>query len=455
MFQRVFFACAALLFSSITLITCGGNTSGPADNVGVGGTLAGVGGAGGGTGGGTGGTGSGCQAAGSTCAVPTDCCTLVCDNGTCGGAPCTSEGQPCSTGSQCCSANCSAGACAPLNPSCRTAGNSCSTNAECCSKLCTNGSCDGRVSFCTQLGDACARDLDCCGGLCNKAAGATLGICAVAPTSGVPGCLAAGQVCGGATTGVGGVPICGGECCSRSCRPYGPTGILVCQPPSGCRPTGELCQSDNDCCGAPGAPGSTNVSGGQMTNVHCSKAAGAAVGRCDNGNACSPAGAICRLAITSCNATDRCCAGTVQTHPLNCKQDLLGIPRCTAESDRDCTAGAPPPGTPCASSADCCNKPCVPNPAGAPPFICGGGECVPTEGACTTTADCCVGTSCNIPPGASTGSCGPPPPPVSTPDGGTVDAGVTCAQYGQTCTQNSDCCTGVPCTNGRCIIIVN
>jgi hypothetical protein len=32
---------------------------------------------------------------------------------------------------------------------------------------------------------------------------------------------------------------------------------------------------------------------------------------------------------------------------------------------------------------------------------------------------------------------------------------VTCAQYGQTCTQNSDCCTGVPCTNGRCIIIVN
>ena len=73
MIQRVFFACAALLFSGITLITCGGNTSGPADNVGVGGTLAGVGGAGGGTGGGTGGTGSGCQAAGSTCAVPTDC----------------------------------------------------------------------------------------------------------------------------------------------------------------------------------------------------------------------------------------------------------------------------------------------------------------------------------------------------------------------------------------------
>jgi len=31
------------------------------------------------------------------------------------------------------------------------------------------------------------------------------------------------------------LPICGGECCSRACFPYGPTGVLICQPPSGCR----------------------------------------------------------------------------------------------------------------------------------------------------------------------------------------------------------------------------
>ena len=39
--------------------------------------------------------------------------------------------------------------------------------------------------------------------------------------------------------------------------------------------------------------------------VTCSKAAGATYGRCDNGNKCSPAGAICRLSTVSCNATDR------------------------------------------------------------------------------------------------------------------------------------------------------
>jgi hypothetical protein len=223
--------------------------------------------------------------------------------------------------------------------------------------------------------------------------------------------------------------------------------VLVCQNPTGCRPTGEICLVDNDCCGAPGAPGSTNVTGGQTTDVQCSKAAGATVGRCDNGKACSPAGAICRLATNQCNATDKCCSGTVQQHPLNCKQDLLGIPRCTVESDKTC-AGPVAAGTACASSADCCGTPCVPNPSGTPPFVCGAAACVPSGGACSTTADCCSGSPCNIPQGSSKGTCGASSP---TPDAGTTDGGgTTCAQYGQLCTGGAACCAGLTCMGDRC-----
>jgi hypothetical protein len=30
-----------------------------------------------------------------------------------------------------------------------------------------------------------------------------------------------------------------------------------------------------------------------------------------------------------------------------------------------------------------------------------------------------------------------------------------CAAYGQVCTTASDCCNGVPCMGGRCLIVVN
>jgi hypothetical protein len=51
-----------------------------------------------------------------------------------------------------------------------------------------------------------------------------------------------------------------------------------------------------------------------------------------------------------------------------------------------------------------------------------------------------------IPAGASVGTCAMPtnPPPV---DGGNPPG---CALYGQTCSDNGDCCDGVPCTAGRC-----
>jgi len=208
---------------------------------------------------------------------------------------------------------------------------------------------------------------------------------------------------------------------------------------------------DTDCCGALGSPGSQKGGpGGQDANVKCAKAAGATVGRCDNGNACSPAGNICRLQNNSCSATATCCTGNAIQDGV-CKQDALGIPRCTVEGVVDCTNNPPLAGTGCASTADCCGNPCVPNPAGGQPaFICGTpGTCVPSGGSCSSTADCCAGLPCAILPGSSKGICGG----VVLPDGGvtqppadggvvvTQDGGV-CALYGQQCAQLSDCCSG-------------
>jgi len=228
---------------------------------------------------------------------------------------------------------------------------------------------------------------------------------------------------------------------------------------------------DADCCGFGGVQGVTGVG-------NCSKAApGDAVGRCDNGNACRPAGAICKLKTMTCNAENNCCAGNVNQNPYVCQQDILGIPRCTMKGEA-CTDGGSRSGQACATSADCCGLPCVPNPAfmpdaGSPAFVCGG-ICVGTAGAYTTSADCCPGLPCIAPPGSSPGTCGGSIPPGDggivppgdgappgdgevVPDVSTPDTGVPpeCAGYGQVCTQNSDCCNSVPCTGGRCIIIVN
>src|SRR6185436_9843766 len=101
-----------------------------------------------------------------------------------------------------------------------------------------------------------------------------------------------------------------------------------------------------------------------------------------------------------------------------CQQDILGIPRCTMKG-QGCADGGSRAGQACATSADCCGLPCVPNPSFTvggmePPFVCGG-ICVGTGGTCTTAADCCPGLPCISQPGSTRGTCGGTPPP---PDGG-------------------------------------
>ncbi len=377
-----------------------------------------------------------CGGAGAACQSGPDCCTFSCVGNKCSDKQCVSDGAACTQNGECCGGVCENNACKALSAVCKTSGNACAGNGECCSKFCNGGICSG-PSFCTQTGDVCASDAECCGGLCSKGANAALGLCAVATGGGSTGCTNAGEVCsGGAVYDGGALPPCGGECCSRSCLPHAASGIYVCQPPSGCRPTGELCKDDKDCCG------SATLPDGDKSKVTCAKEGGAALGRCTNGNACTPAGGICRLQTTECNANANCCAGNV-LQKNTCKQDSLGIPRCLI-AEIDCTNPSAFSGKACASSADCCGLPCTPNPSGNPAFVCNGSatKCVDTGGSCTTSADCCSGLPCVLPPGSSSGTCGAATPP---PDGGTL-----CAAVGQQCSASTPCCNGIPCENGVC-----
>ncbi len=263
--------------------------------------------------------------------------------------------------------------------------------------------------------------------MCTIGAGGTLGTCAVVPAGGATGCASAGEVCGAGADYAGGpLPECGGECCSRACFPYGPTGVLVCQPPSGCKPTGEVCHDNSDCCGGEGNPDF------DPSGVTCEKEGTNTTGRCNNGNSCSPAGAICRLQEGSCNANANCCAGNVLQFDT-CKQDALGIPRCLV-AEITCTDPQTTVGMACSSSADCCGLPCTLAPGGEFNFVCGG-TCIPTGGSCTTSTDCCAGIPCDI----ATGTCGQPS---------------GCSEYGQACTTAGDCCNGVPCNGGVCNQII-
>jgi hypothetical protein len=415
---------------------------------------------------------SGCKLPGVACLSGLDCCTGSCAGGTCSNLACVQDNLACATNTDCCSGSCApnamgGGTCAPLPTAggCKSINNACKVNTDCCSGDCNNGTC-AAPSYCGQNGDTCGNNDDCCGGICTKIGSAVLGLCSQ-PTqaAGVPQCTIDGQLCGGLYTG-GGSFQCGGTCCSKSCRPYAPTGYLICEPASGCHPTGELCMKDTDCCGAVGLPY------GSTTQVKCSGATATTPGRCANGNVCSPSGNVCKLASTSCSTSDVCC-GTKpnsmvgglsdQQYPLICQQDNLGIPRCLGSQNLDCTqtdAGSLA-GKACASSADCCGDPCLPNGSGTG-FICGSSACVNSSGICTTTADCCSGLSCTIAAGSSSGICGgilesdggilPPP------DGGSVtvsDGGAVCSQYGQLCVNASDCCAvngaPIPCTSGRCL----
>jgi len=385
-----------------------------------------------------------CLAQGASCGVPTDCCTLTCVGGVCGAAQCTSDGRACTAGANCCSQSCVGGVCSPLNSACSTAGNACAANDNCCSKLCKDGTCAVGSSYCIQGGDVCGRATDCCSNICTIAAGSTVGTCG-APVATPANCDGVeGTVCGD----------CGG-CCSRLCAPYGPTGVKICQPASGCRVVGELCIEDKDCCG--GDPNSDLPGAG---NGSCDRSGGGIVGRCRNVQSCSPQGNICHFKDYTCaisSAPNKCCDGVGNSGV--CQLDTLGVPRCNGLGTT-CRAT----GDQCATADDCCNHvPCVRDTQGV--LRCTDGRCVSRGGPCTINADCCPGSTCVRPQGSTSGTCGTP---VTEGTGGATGAGgaagtagsgsngtggaPACAEYGQMCSLDSDCCGGVPCSSGTCYV---
>lgn len=402
-----------------------------------------------------------CTGPGQACTAGTDCCSFQCGaDSKCAAQACVSDAGVCQLDSQCCGGSCTNGKCAALNPSCSTAGNSCAVGTDCCSGQCgTNKLCTLGGSYCIQPGDVCARANDCCTGSCNIAGGATLGTCGEQP-SGSAFCKGVdGVTCGGC-----------GDCCSRLCAPFGPTGVKICQPANGCHVTGDLCRRNQDCCG--GTDDDTLPGYG---NVVCTIEPGADVGLCRNpsngtspGGACNPQGNVCHYKDYMCDissARANCCGGLGAKGGV-CQLDPLGIPRCNGLGGtcRD-------PGATCASTDDCCNNtPCVPDLDGV--LRCGASVCEKSGGSCTINADCCPGGVCLRAPGSTFGSCA-----GDTGGGGTGGAGSggssgstagtsgsggtagsvgtggtsnTCSEYGQICGAANTCCNGVPCTFGIC-----
>jgi hypothetical protein len=379
-----------------------------------------------------------CSAAGTACTTSPECCTFSCAGGKCSSKQCTADTAACTQNEECCSGACTGGTCKALTTTCKSMGNPCAGNGDCCSKLCKGGFC-ASPSFCAQNGDACSSDLECCGGSCDKAAGAALGLCSA--VGGAP-CAPAGTVC----TGSG----CDNFCCSLSCGPSA-SGVNICQPPSGCKPQNELCKASEDCCGGPGRPtGHVNGgAGGYNPPKACTVPTGETFGRCEFLQCLRP-GDVCKTSTFSCGGTSNdCCEGDLpdggvpgpsfcNSNPeACCSQDALGIPRCRAVNFKCDPGTVVPVGQTCATSADCCGKPCV-------NLKCEG-ACVPTSGACTVNADCCSGLPCNVPTGSTKGTCGAPV--TGGGDGGTS----TCSAYGQQCSATSPCCNGVPCTGGVCV----
>src|SRR5690606_26290959 len=265
------------------------------------------------------------------CGSPVECCSLSCVDGLCSDVQCVQDTAECETDGQCCSGQCVDNACKPINlGQCSSAGNPCLGGGDCCSGLCSDeGYCSIGSSYCVQQNDICSADSECCQGVCTKASGASVGYCSTQTSPGTR-CGSkklAGEICSGDCS----------ECCSRTCAPYGPSGVTICQQPTGCRTDGELCQTANDCCG--GNPDSTVPGAGTAQCVKVN--AGDEVGRCKVG-ACNPDGAICGSPEAGTAACDgslsapngmKCCgtkqAGWSGTSEDACTVDTLLVPRCS------------------------------------------------------------------------------------------------------------------------------
>lgn len=361
-----------------------------------------------------------CGAFDATCAGPRDCCSAHCVSGKCS-ASCVSDSLDCSEDSDCCSGQCSGGVCAALADGCATSGNACDDNDECCSGLCLNEACDINSSFCSQVSDVCASDDECCSGTCVFSSSGYLGVCDEAP-SGASNCNdgIAGTVCDSCN-----------DCCSRLCVPFGATGTSVCQQAQGCRQTGEICQTDGECCG-----GEDNSPLPGAGNVSCDKRDEDRFGVCRNAMSCSPQGNACHFQDYACSvsaASNRCCGE--DGYEGECVLDTQGVPRCAGLGNMCFESGES-----CAFDRDCCAGRCLPDVEGR--LRCAAQlECQGEGAPCGSSADCCPQTICQRLTDSSFGAC-------------SATGALECSLSGQLCGEDyPDCCGDAPCEDGYCRVL--
>ncbi len=389
-----------------------------------------------------------CFANADACAAGSDCCSGNCVNGACAAAACVADTPTkgaCTTNAQCCSGLCTGGLCQSLGTACRGSGNACTLDSQCCSGGCINGTCSSAVSFCKQKNDVCNNNSACCSGNCVKSVATALtGTCGDPGGTGVSGCAIAGTLVNDCAAGSG----CTSSCCSRSCGSDGAAaGHKICQNPSGCHPTGELCQVDSDCCGW---DQTVDPHGGGQA-AFCSKnAVTDQFGRCNSGGGCNEPGIICKIdstATCSASTANNCCealnlpsGSSCNSDPNNCcRQDSKGVPRCILDYAR-CKPGTPAPiGQLCGSDADCCGNPCTFSLENGKNVGRCQASCVADGGSCTTTSDCCGG-GCVKPPGSTRGVC---QTPTCTPK--------DCSSYPGKCGVMSDGCGGFTADCGPCV----
>jgi hypothetical protein len=173
------------------------------------------------------------------------------------------------------------------------------------------------------------------------------------------------------------------------------TGVHVCQFLSGCRPIGEICRGNNECC-----------------SNQCALDGSSGVRRCANPPGCLDQGEVCSMGGSS-----NCCPGGGRGI---CSGTIAGVERCYGTSTT-CRAN----GSTCAFGDQCCGGICTFDSMGV--LRCGS-SCIADGNGCTANGDCCSG-NCND------GTCSP--------------AIVSCGPITATCTLNTDCCSN-NCVAGHC-----
>jgi hypothetical protein len=346
-----------------------------------------------------------CKGAGLDCTRATDCCSLSC-NGTCqdDGSLCAQVGDDCGSDTECCSNDCD-GTCQAIGEACSPMGEACSNEGfdeGCCSKSCQNfGTAEdedlrcARASSCGARGEICSAPADCCSGVCID------GRCPLQSDIGQKNF--AGEPC-----------QVDADCASYLCTSEFPGGPKVCQFLGGCRPTGEICTADWQCC-----------SDIHYTGESCPESFGDGVGCVAHGTVEGLSTCADQQAQTGPKEPGELCGDSAgdEVHMCchGCEQTTVGVWRCEGEGD----VCVPDDGA-CRSASDCCSGICSPfldEETGETVLRCG--PCVPAGGLCTTHGDCCNFV-------CTDGVCGESDPedPVCVPLG----AGP--------CAQTSDCCNG-------------